>query len=251
MPRSPLNTMASGSTNRVPINDEGEEDQLPSSPKPPSPEPMHRETYVAEVLAEDDDVAGTADPPPPYPNSNRGSRRLRATVRSSRRVDYQAQLQPEELQVTPADVEIPGDSETSPLLPATQRRRRAASHSSTTQSVHSIGHTVVVSSRNVMSLFQAEPDAVLDPISSSGALPGSFLARTKKYFRPLVRRAYYSAIFHLLFINFPYELVVWIYLFVGTLVTIPGLHMAVRYQRITFIPPLRLVLPYLSLCHWA
>jgi hypothetical protein len=40
----------------------------------------------------------------------------------------------------------------------------------------------------------------------------------RKYFRPLVRAAYRKAVFHLLVLNFPYALIVWIYLFVGTLV---------------------------------
>ncbi|KAI0829756.1 hypothetical protein BC628DRAFT_1358572 [Trametes gibbosa] len=43
-------------------------------------------------------------------------------------------------------------------------------------------------------------------------------ARWRRYFRPLGRRAYYSALFHLLFINFPYALLSWVFLFVFTLV---------------------------------
>jgi hypothetical protein len=33
------------------------------------------------------------------------------------------------------------------------------------------------------------------------------------------RRAYWSALFHLLVINFPYALIAWVYLFVFTLVS--------------------------------
>lgn len=42
-------------------------------------------------------------------------------------------------------------------------------------------------------------------------------ARWKRYFRPMGRRAYYSAILHLLVLNFPFALVAWVYLFVFTL----------------------------------
>ncbi|TCD64826.1 hypothetical protein EIP91_003574 [Steccherinum ochraceum] len=38
-----------------------------------------------------------------------------------------------------------------------------------------------------------------------------------KYFRPMLKRPYYSALFHLLVLNFPYALVAWVYLFVFTL----------------------------------
>ncbi|KAI0076135.1 hypothetical protein K474DRAFT_1645540 [Panus rudis PR-1116 ss-1] len=41
--------------------------------------------------------------------------------------------------------------------------------------------------------------------------------RWKKYFRPVTIRAYYSSLFHLLVLNFPYALAAWIYLFVFTL----------------------------------
>lgn len=40
-----------------------------------------------------------------------------------------------------------------------------------------------------------------------------------RYFRPMFKRAYYSALFHLLVLNFPYALIAWIYLFVFTLVS--------------------------------
>jgi len=42
--------------------------------------------------------------------------------------------------------------------------------------------------------------------------------RIKRYFRPMGRRAYYFAVFHLLVINFPFALLAWVYLFVFTLV---------------------------------
>ncbi|KAI0779600.1 hypothetical protein C8Q74DRAFT_1367468 [Fomes fomentarius] len=42
--------------------------------------------------------------------------------------------------------------------------------------------------------------------------------RWRRYFAPLKRRAYYSALLHILVLNFPYALVSWIFLFVFTLV---------------------------------
>ena len=45
------------------------------------------------------------------------------------------------------------------------------------------------------------------------------LVAWKWYFRPLVRSAYYKALFHLLVLNFPYALVAWLYLFIFTVVS--------------------------------
>jgi hypothetical protein len=42
--------------------------------------------------------------------------------------------------------------------------------------------------------------------------------RLAKYFRPIIKRAYYAALFHLLILNFPYALAAWLYIFVLTLV---------------------------------
>ncbi|GJJ06737.1 hypothetical protein Clacol_000933 [Clathrus columnatus] len=213
---------ASGSTNinvfpipiPISINDDEEDQQPILSPKPPTldQDQMHRENYVAEVLAEDDIDIVSTDPPPPYPSSNRGSRRTRTNLRSVRITSNQVI---EDSVVD--DGGGTGDTERTPLLPV--NRRRAASHSSmTTPSINSIGHTVLSSSRNVISLFQSDPDNTLD-ITTTTSLSSdvSFSTRIGRYFRPLVKRAYYSAVFHLLFINFPYELVAWIYLFAGTL----------------------------------
>ncbi|KAG6827172.1 hypothetical protein H0H92_012908 [Tricholoma furcatifolium] len=42
------------------------------------------------------------------------------------------------------------------------------------------------------------------------------MGRWRRYFRPLTRRAYYSSLFHLVVLNFPYALAAWVYLFVFT-----------------------------------
>ncbi|TBU24655.1 hypothetical protein BD311DRAFT_867991 [Dichomitus squalens] len=46
----------------------------------------------------------------------------------------------------------------------------------------------------------------------------SLTQRWRRYFRPLKRRAYYSAVFHLVVLNFPYALAAWLFIFVFTLV---------------------------------
>jgi len=88
------------------------------------------------------------------------------------------------------------------LLDYPARRERAVSHSSTARSSHSFAH-------NVMSLFQAE-------FSPPEIENDSFWVRTKRYFRPMKQSAYYSALLHLLVINFPVALLAWVYLFVAT-----------------------------------
>ncbi|PCH35975.1 hypothetical protein WOLCODRAFT_126472 [Wolfiporia cocos MD-104 SS10] len=40
--------------------------------------------------------------------------------------------------------------------------------------------------------------------------------KLRKYFRPMGKLAYYSSLFHLLVLNFPYALLAWVYLFVFT-----------------------------------
>jgi hypothetical protein len=44
-------------------------------------------------------------------------------------------------------------------------------------------------------------------------------SRLRHYFRPIGRRAYWSALLHLLVFNFPYALLAWVDLFVFTLVS--------------------------------
>ena len=60
----------------------------------------------------------------------------------------------------------------------------------------------------------------LDSLESPrlGGVHAKRRGRLARYFRPLVKRAYYAALFHLLVLNFPYALMAWVYLFVFTLV---------------------------------
>lgn len=57
-----------------------------------------------------------------------------------------------------------------------------------------------------------------DPPDTAAGRRSPATGRWRRYFRPMTRRAYYSALSHLLFLNFPYALVAWVYLFVFTLV---------------------------------
>lgn len=181
-------------------------------PKPPSPDPLI--FPVDHFAAELNDVAPPpTDPPPPYPSGARYSRRARAsTTRSTRRAAHLS----EDSHVSSMLPDSGGESETSPLLGG--RRRRSTSHSSTVHSAQSFAHTIINSSRNVMSLFRVDTDPSISMVGPDTGLP--FLARAKRYFRPLIQKQYYAALLHLLFINFPFELVAWVSLFVGTLVSL-------------------------------
>lgn len=128
-------------------------------------------------------------------------------------------------------------------------RQRTLSITSTLQSSASIAPSFA---QTILSAFNPERDADLDPecdIHDADAEPSrrvdisptqffsverepplsehvttrprrmrSCWSMLGRYFRPVMRKAYYSALFHLLVLNFPYALVAWIYLFVFTLV---------------------------------
>ncbi|KAI0784706.1 hypothetical protein C8Q75DRAFT_778470 [Abortiporus biennis] len=78
-----------------------------------------------------------------------------------------------------------------------------------------------------LSIEDAETETFLGDASSPGSSSlrrrqlgsgaASRRSRWRKYFRPMGKRAYYSALFHLLLLNFPYALLAWVYLFVFTL----------------------------------
>ena len=134
------------------------------------------------------------------------------------------------------------------------RRQRAISVSSSLQSAVSAAPSFT---HTVLSAFQPDRDCDLDPDEETVQLPEdhdlpdspiprpsipdeqtrlfatelsadriserralSISSRIRRYFRPMARRAYYSSLFHLLVLNFPYALITWVYLFVFTLVSI-------------------------------
>lgn len=199
----------------------------------PDPQPLTGLTPMAATVASPTpppppvDACDVAifDPPPPYPSRERRS----GTVRPSRGRCGRIQRN--------HDVRIPyvdentaarESDETTPIL---STRPRTYSHTSTISAVPSLAHTV-------FSLFQFESDdgvylhdgaedrRVLTTLNDGGSLSvppslstGFFSsAALKRYFRPLIRKSYYAALFHLMVVNFPYALAAWVYLFVFTVV---------------------------------
>lgn len=166
------------------------------------------------------------DPPPPYPSRERRSR----TIRSSRggrsgRIQTNHDVRTSYVDENTAARE---PDETTPIL---STRPRSHSHTSTISASPSLAHTVI-------SLFQFEPDdgvylhdgAEDRQLLSIGNNNGSQLSSRrcgtdifssvawKRYFRPLIRKSYYAALFHLMILNFPYALAAWVYLFIFTVV---------------------------------
>ncbi|THH31389.1 hypothetical protein EUX98_g2776 [Antrodiella citrinella] len=65
--------------------------------------------------------------------------------------------------------------------------------------------------------IEDEHTPLLPEYSRFGRRPPAASSPWYRYFRPMFKRAYYSALFHLLILNFPYALAAWVYLFVFTL----------------------------------
>ena len=177
-----------------------------------------------------DDIANIPhDPPPPYPSRDRRHRRRRIAVETSI--------------ADSEDVNFPGSThahwhadETTPLLGVSSptRRPRTMSLSSAASISPSLAQTVVSAFRMDLDSDAEDEDETSHGPSADSALPDDRLtnapgiargrargcrARWRHYFRPIGRRAYWSALIHLLLFNFPYALFAWIYLFVFTLVS--------------------------------
>ena len=180
-------------------------------------------------------VAPSLDSPPPYTEVGRRPRPSRLH-RAHARLQAQAHAtQPE--QDTPSLNEEPSISEETPLLPpgftvqygppTLDGISRAHSFASTTSGVPTLG-------QNVTALFRGDDMMDVEDILSEGPLASAddelasirssrrerCLSSTgwKLYFRPISRKAYYKALFHLLVINFPYALLALLFLFVFTVV---------------------------------
>ena len=193
------------------------------APKPPTPPPAMQVLAIQNVPA-------LADPPPPYPSRER---RTRARARRAAQVSGESSTgQPSALRVSvdpstysqhePSPLSPEDGTETTPLLSPRHRQRRLST--STRISTHSITQTV-------FSLFQEDGlDADmehqqferLEDGEEFEGIPGANSSRKslKRYFRPLWRGAYYLPVLHLLLVNFAYGLVAFVYLFVGTLVSV-------------------------------
>lgn len=157
------------------------------------------------------------DPPPPYPSRTRRERR--------RRQQQQQHHQQQASNDSDYASTVPDDdaNESTPFLSprSTGRRPRALSFTSTIISTVSAAPSLA---QSAVSFFQSDDDeeeegriALVD--SSVEAQPYPLLSTQglKRYFRPLARITYWKAVSHLLFLNFPYALLSWVYLFVFTL----------------------------------
>ena len=179
------------------------------------------------------------DPPPPYPSRDRRQRRRRLTVEinSADSDDFPFSTSAH----TPHHPSLHPD-ETTPLLGVSSpiRRPRTTSLSSANSISPSLAQTVVSAFR--MGLDSEAEDAGETPHGppAMGTPPddhlphatglarrkaGGWRARWRHYFRPIGRKAYWSALLHLFVFNFPYALLAWVYLFVFTLVS-PRFHLA-------------------------
>ncbi|OAX41142.1 hypothetical protein K503DRAFT_767945 [Rhizopogon vinicolor AM-OR11-026] len=195
------------------------------------------------------------DPPPPYPSRERRSRttryhrrhRLPAPSDSDRPT---ACVSPHLLVPNHSFPCTEDATEQTPLLlgesPSESTRRSSGRPRSYSQSSTIISSTSYAPSlaQTVLSLLQSDAadesdvdiyealadgrdDTVVDdghrqhsgvPIElHSGRWPLFSRRWWSRYFRPMTRRAYHAAVFHLLVLNFPYALTTWVYLFVFTL----------------------------------
>jgi hypothetical protein len=197
-------------------------------------------------------VLPLTEPPPPYTTGHRRSRRSRRTaarVPSDSAADCGVPTRthpPQRIRHGHIGLDASDDdsaTESTPLLltPSLGRRQRTVSHSSTVRSTLSGSPSFA---QTLVSAFQPELDSDIDrnilfpahderrhlcrrrevSESSTGGLDQhaesiGMGGRIKRYFRPMSRRAYYSAAFHLLVVNFPFALLAWVYLFVFTLVS--------------------------------
>jgi len=188
-----------------------------------------------------------SEPPPPYttsPHRSRRNRRLGTRVPSDSVADCEAPTRSQRSRHGPVGQDVSDDetaTENTPLLstPLLRRRQRTVSHSSTVRSTISGSPSFA---QTLISAFQPELDSDIDlsiasPVQderrhlcrrrevSESSVEGldqhverlDLWPRIKRYFRPMGRKAYYSAVFHLLVLNFPFALLAWVYLFVFTL----------------------------------
>ncbi|KZP26494.1 TPR-like protein [Athelia psychrophila] len=220
----------------------------------PPPAPPHTDTTLTPLdTLPTPPAALAADPPPPYPSSRRTRtpRRARARVLlAGHSTDSEPDAYPRSPTSDREDYTAMG--ETTPLLSPGGRPRRSSlsrnsilSHASS--AAPSLAHTVA-------SLFHPDADDEDEGSQSSAdegdrasnASPALHLHssrprrahaqvqtstshepsesererrrwRWRRYFRPMARKVYWWALFHLLVLNFPFALAAWIYLFVFTL----------------------------------
>ncbi|KAI0298995.1 hypothetical protein B0F90DRAFT_1810746 [Multifurca ochricompacta] len=173
-------------------------------------------------------ISPPQDPPPPYPSRDRRHRRRRTTIEVS-------SADSEDIIATfPDSTHIHHVDETTPLLGVSSPtpRTRTMSLSSAASISPSLAQTVVSAFRMDLDSDAEDVDETSNGPLADGTLPEDYLSNApglirrrargsrrswRHYFRPISRRAYWSALLHLLFFNFPYALLAWVYLFVFTL----------------------------------
>ncbi|KAJ7765085.1 hypothetical protein DFH07DRAFT_811362 [Mycena maculata] len=200
----------------------------PSEPPPPTTPPS-----LPPSLPE----AETNDPPPPYPSRGRRTRRpsrrhiqtsLHGQISSTdSHSDYEALISP----LPASSLEEP--TETTPFLSGRRVVTRPRSESESHPSVFSAVSVAPSLAQTVASIFRSDDDEdEFDPedgpgdglLISAGELPDvhtrphGFWSRHawRRYFRPMTRKAYYKALFHLYVLNFPFALAAFLYVLVLT-----------------------------------
>lgn len=224
--------------------------EVTSSATPPSS--MPEQVSQASLLVSASTRQPPSEPPPPYTTTPYRSRRHRrpagTRAPSDPALECEAHIRnnpPQRIRHGPVGPEFSDDetaTENTPLLstPHLRRRQRTLSLSSTVLSTLSGSPSFA---QTLISAFQPELDSDIDMSLDSptqderrhicrrrevfeSSIEGldpplerlGLWARITRYFRPMCRKAYYSAVFHLLVLNFPFALLAWVYLFVFTLV---------------------------------
>lgn len=222
----------------------------PLADSSPSTEPIENTIILSTPLPN--------EPPPPYPSRARRNRRRRILAVETTHLQVPSASTESDHERSQSHSYIESDDEHgcattetthllsnsgSPRIPQSGgMRQRTLSLTSTSSIAPSFAQTV-------LSAFNPERDCDLDSdneghdnmsttrrsepsptepfsVESDPLLAGnlggrprrSFIASLKRYFRPMGKKAYYSALFHLLVVNFPYALAAWVYLFAFTLV---------------------------------
>ena len=183
-----------------------------SSPTPPPP------VDACDVVV--------TDPPPPYPSRERRSRTIRSSRgRSGRILTSHAN---HDVRISSYVDENTAEREPDESTPILSTRPRSHSYTSTMSAAPSLARTVFsifeFESDDGVSLHDGQEDRQLLSLGNeNGSLQSSqnrsfSAAPLKRYFRPLIRKSYYAALFHLVVVNFPYALAAWVYLFIFTVV---------------------------------
>ena len=188
-----------------------------AAPDPPTPPPP---VDACDVVI--------TDPPPPYPSRERRSRLVRSSRGRSGRI--QTSHANHDVRISSYGDENATAREPDETTPILSNRPRSHSHTSTMSAAPSLAHTVFslfqFESNDEVSLHDGADDGQLLSLgndngslqSSQSHSTGFFSAGLKRYFRPLIRKSYYAALFHLMVVNFPYALAAWVYLFLFTVV---------------------------------